>query len=206
MSHSAAFDKFARSMIIDYSKWHDGEGYDLKALRAIPEGERDEVERLLIERNNEDWRDVEALGALGTPKAKEMVRKALTAHNHQARLEATKWIKDDPDGAAQRDAVVCEAIRTAQSYGGLSQAMDQAAWHPTLKTTDALFRAALERSGENALNAAAALLYIYKITEDTLGWSERPFLLRFLDGGGAPREQVFRELCARCGVDPAKYL
>lgn len=207
MSRSAAFDKFARSMIINYSKWHDGEGYDLDALRAIPDSEREEVEQLLIERNNEDWRDVEALGVLGTPKAKAMLHKALNAHNHQTRLEAAKWLKDDPGGDAQRDAVTTEAIRTAEPYGGLSQAIDQAMWNPTPATTDALFRAALERSGENAASAAAALLNIFKVTDDPLAWSERPLILQFVEaGGGAPREAAFRALCAKCGVDPVKYL
>jgi hypothetical protein len=206
MSRSPAFDKFVASMVIDYSKWHDGEGYDLDALRAIPEGERAEVEKILIERNNEDWRDVEALGALGTPKAKEMVRKALASHNHQVRMTATEWIGDDPDGADKREAVIIEAIRTAKLYGGLTQALDQAAWHPTPATTNALFHAALERDGEAAISAAANILYIYKITKDTLGMSERSLLLPFLDGGGPTRENAFRALCARVGVDPAKYL
>jgi len=198
VTRSAAFDKFVRSMIIDYSTWHDGEGYDLEALRAI--------EKMLIERNNEDWRDVEALGALGTPTANAMVRKALTVHNHQTRLEAAKWLKDERGGDVQREAVICEAIRTGELYGGLSQAIDQAMWHPTPATTDALFHAALERSGENAASAAAALLNIFKVTDDPLAWSERPLILRFVDaGGGAPREAAFCELCAKCGVDPAKY-
>ena len=136
-----------------------------------------------------------------------MVRKALTAHNHQTRLEAAKWLKDEPGGDAQREAVICEAIRTGELYGGLSQAIDQAMWHPTPATTDALFHAALARSGENAASAAAALLNIFKVTDDPLAWSERPLILRFVDaGGGAPREAAFRELCAKCGVDPAKYL
>jgi hypothetical protein len=201
---SPAFDKFIASMNIDYAKWHDGEGYDLDALREIMPDEVAELERILSARGNADWRDVEALAALGTPGAVEMVRRALHADRHEVRLKAAALLGED--AGEMREAVVIEALRNANVFGGLTQALDHAAWHPTPAIVDALFRCALERYKEAAFGAAADLLFIHKVTEDPNDMRQRPFLLRFVDPAPGERETAFRELCERCGVDPAKYL
>lgn len=71
------FVRFARSMVIDFEKWQNGIGYDLALLRDATPQERNDIERLLIHLGVNDWRDVEALAALATPRAKRALRTAL---------------------------------------------------------------------------------------------------------------------------------
>jgi hypothetical protein len=55
----SAVQRFLDSMVIDYEKWHDGIGYDLKAIDEMTETERREVARMLASRE-QGWREVEA--------------------------------------------------------------------------------------------------------------------------------------------------
>jgi hypothetical protein len=66
-------------MIIDYDKWHDGIGYDLDLLAQASPDELRSIEDMLINRSNSDWRDVEALAALNTNRAKEALKQAFNA-------------------------------------------------------------------------------------------------------------------------------
>lgn len=66
---NSAPGRFERSMPIDHEKWHDGIGYGLDTLRGATEAERRQIETLLLEHRIGDWRDVEALAALDSPRA-----------------------------------------------------------------------------------------------------------------------------------------
>ena len=68
---SPAYTRFRASMIIDYDKWKEGEPYDIAALSGITAEERDTLVDEICGNASLDWRDVEALRALGTPKAME---------------------------------------------------------------------------------------------------------------------------------------
>jgi len=70
------YQRFLDSMIIGYVQWHDGEGYDLEALAALSPEERAAAETVLLMHlaTKADWRDVEALAALGTPGAMTAVK------------------------------------------------------------------------------------------------------------------------------------
>ena len=57
--------RFERSLRVDHEKWHDGVGYDLDAIREAAPDELASMEALLLERDVRDWRDVEALAAVG---------------------------------------------------------------------------------------------------------------------------------------------
>jgi hypothetical protein len=65
---SPALEQFLQSMKIGHTEWHDGTGYDLVALREVGGEEVKQVENLLVSRKDQDWRDVEALAALNTPR------------------------------------------------------------------------------------------------------------------------------------------
>jgi len=62
--------RFRLSMEIDYEKWHDGVGYDVDLLAHAGPQDRQAIEDLLIARQCRDWRDVEALTALGSSNAR----------------------------------------------------------------------------------------------------------------------------------------
>lgn len=75
-SPTAAYARFRKSMMIDYYQWKEGEPYDIAALSEITDEERASLTDEICARATLDWRDVEALRALATPKALERISKA----------------------------------------------------------------------------------------------------------------------------------
>lgn len=201
---SGAVARFAASMKITYEQWHDGVGYDLDAIKAATPAERLQIEALLLDRGVKNWRDLEALEALGTDTAIAAIREAANSHNPEIRLRATQLLAHEPDGAAAREAAIIHGIEAADLFGGLSQALDAAAEHPTPAIKDALFRCALIRTGEAAVNAAGLLYFLYGVTKEPFDWSRRPMFLRFAEAP-AERRKAFGEMCAELNVDPEKY-
>ena len=74
---SPLVEQFHASMTIDYEKWHDGIGYDVALLQSATADERKEMEDILLGTGVTNWRDVEALAALNTPRAKKALKLAL---------------------------------------------------------------------------------------------------------------------------------
>src|SRR5262245_35406942 len=116
-------DRFFRSMMIDYEKWHDGIGYDIDALREASALERSEIEHRLAPRFKTDWRDVEALAALNTPKAKELLQKALKQGNAEIRAAVMRHAPELVSNEEQIRPLI-QALETAEFYEGLTQTMD----------------------------------------------------------------------------------
>jgi hypothetical protein len=194
--------RFERSMVIDYIKWHDGEGYDLDAIREASAEERVAIGRLLLDRGAKDWRDVEALAALGSQDA---LKSAMNSSDPAIRLAVVQYAPALVPESDRAKSLV-RALQTARFGGGLSQAIDQAAdFHPK-EVVEALIDGALNREGECAVHFAALLLFIHGQAESAFDWDQRPFFLRFNTENRKDREQVFRELCERIGVDASSYL
>jgi hypothetical protein len=191
--------RFERSMVLDYEKWHDGIGYDLDALRAADGSERDAIEAMLVTHEPRDWRDVEALAALGTDRARATLVRLAAHPDHEVRLAVARYapemVRDD-----RRAASIVSALESAELGSGLSEAIDQAAeFHPP-EVVDALFRGALARRGDAAVHFAALLTFVHGKAVEPFDWEQRPFFLRFHTDEVAEREAVFRELCERIGV------
>jgi hypothetical protein len=200
-----AVERFERSMAIDHEKWHDGIGYDLEAIDAATPQERARIEALVLGRGARDWRDVEALARLDTPGTREALRGALARGSHEIRMAIARHAPALTSDAERSDLLVA-ALKGADFYGGLSQALDQAAaFHPPA-VLDALFRGLLERSGEVAVHFAALLAYLHDAASEPFDMEQRPFFLRFATPDRAAREAAFRDLCVRIGVDPARWL
>lgn len=85
---SEAFTRFKSSMNIDYYKWKDGEPYDIAALADITPAERDDLTDEIAARPELDWRDVEALKALATPKALARISHAAQTQDRSGGAEA----------------------------------------------------------------------------------------------------------------------
>lgn len=204
-AEDGAVRRFERSMVVDYEKWHDGIGYDLEVLRAATPDERKQIEDLLVARGASDWRDVEALASLDTPRAQAALRTASRTGSREIRLAVVSHAPElVPD--AERTALLVAALGTDVLFGGLSQALDQVAeFHPP-EVIDALFRGALGRTGDVAVHFAAMLTFLHGKAAEPFDWNQRPFFLRFHTEDRAEREAAFRELCARIGADPAKHL
>jgi len=190
---------------MNHETWHDGIGYDLGALHAATPAERREIETQLLARGASDWRDVEALAALGTPAALAALRDALATGGTELRLavmrRAPHLVSDE-----QRTAILVQALQTAEFFGGLSQALGELpGFHPT-PVLDALFRGALERGGDAAVHFAAMLAFLHGKADEPFDWDQRPFFLRFHTEVRSEREAVFRELCTLVGVPAGTYV
>ena len=75
-------------MNIDYDAWKEGTPYDTAALAEITSDERDALTDELCAKSSLDWRDVEALRALSTPKALQRVGIAAERQTDGGGIEA----------------------------------------------------------------------------------------------------------------------
>ena len=199
-----AMQRFRNSMVIDYEKWHDGIGYDLEALREASPEERATIETMLIDRGVGDWRDVEALAALNTPRARKALRAALKSDDHQVRMAVMQYAPELVSNA-KRSVLLVEALQSAKFYGGLTEVLDEVEeFHPS-EVIDALLRGVLAREGEVAVHFAAMLMFIYGKASESFDMEQRVFFLTFNTEDQAAREAAFRELCQKIGVTAEKY-
>jgi hypothetical protein len=204
MDSDSPLRRFERSMTIDYEKWHDGIGYDIDALKEASSEERREIEAILLNRKPLDWRDVEALSVLDTPKTRDILRKAVSDSNLELQLAVTQYAPHLLS-SGDRTRVIVDALRRADIFGGLSQALDQVSeFHPPDVVLE-LFKGALARKGDVAVLFAAMLSYIYGKSNDPFDMKQRPFFLRFNTDVSAERREVFRELCEKIGVNPDDF-
>ena len=202
---NTALGRFARSMQIDYIAWHDGNGYDLESIRAATPQERSGIEALLLNHGITGWRDVEALAALGTTRAKDALIAAGRVRNPEIQLAIARHAAElVPQGDFIKSLVT--ALRTAELYGGLSQALELAEeFHPK-EVVDELFHGALHRNGETAVLFAALLMFIHGKAASAFDWDQRPFFLRFNTENQREREAAYRELREKAGLPDLKSI
>ena len=129
-SSNSPLKHFEESMKIDYEKWHDGVGYDLEALKEASPEQRETIEQILIRHIPRDWRDIEALAQIDTIRARETIKNALKDPNTDVQIAVTRFaphiITD-----SERSQVLIMAIRKAEIFGGLPQALDEIeGYHP----------------------------------------------------------------------------
>ena len=198
-----AVRRFARSMVIDYEKWHDGIGYDLDALDAATQGERSAIEAMLL-RRVDDWREVEALARLDTPRARAALDDILANGSPALQLAVLRY-RAQPLAQPQRTAVLVRALAEADFYAGLTQALDEVVlFHPP-PVVDALWRGLAERDGPVAFHFAATLSALHGLCSSRFDMGLRPFFLRFHCAPGAARSAVTAELRQRiAAVRPAR--
>lgn len=193
-----------RGMIPGYERWRDGIGYDLQAIAAASPEERRRIEQKLLSGGVNGWREVEALAAIGSHRAHEALQAALQEENAEVRMAVLRFA---PQLVTERVriATLLHALRTADFYGGMTQALDEVTETHPPEIIDALFRGTLEHNGGVACHFAAMLFYLHGKAAVPFDWNHRPFFLRFNTTDQAEREAAFAELCERLGVDPARY-
>jgi len=202
---NSALGRFEASRVMDFDKWHDGIGYDLAALRELSPAERKHVEASLIQSGNRNWRDIEALAVLDTPAAREALRAAMSDPDPEVRNAVTRFAPHLISAAA-RTASLVAALESAEFYGGLTQTLLEVQEHHPPEVIEALLHGALDREGEMACHFAARLFFLHGKASSAFDWEHRPFFLRFNTADRPAREAVFCELCAKIGVNPAKFL
>lgn len=198
-------DRFRRSMVMDYEKWHDGIGYDLKLLKTATSEELVEIENLLVARGVDDWRDVEALATLDSPRARVALRAASKSSKQEVRIAVSSYAAQllSPD---ERTQTLVAALQVAEIYGGLSSTLlEVECFHPP-PVVAALLRGVLARGGDIATHYAAMLMFLHRQATSAFDWDQRPFFLKFNTDDRSVREAMFRELCTKIGVQPETYL
>ena len=200
---TSVVDEFRASMHVDYEKWHDGIGFDLSAIERASDAERAEIVALLVPANS--WREVEALAAIDSEKARDALRKALTTGSTEVRTAVTSyapWIASK----SERTATLIHSLRHADIYGGLSSALDQVEHFHPQEIIDELFRGLLVRPGEIATNFAGMLAFIYKKGDSAFDWNHRPLFMKFNSDDGAERRAALSELCVLLELDESDVI
>lgn len=200
---SPAYTSFVSSMNVTVDKWREGIGFDLAALGNVSSSERDLLVKTLAERleASGDWREIEALGTIGTPEAKEEIRRAIAHGSAETRLYAAEQLAKMGEPADLENAII-GALRETRLFGGLSRALDMAEEHPGPRIQETLLDLALNGVEEQRIHCAALALYLGGKAEEAFDWNHRPFFLRFGDDDRNVQIEAYKELCSRLGVTP----
>jgi hypothetical protein len=200
---SEAYNAFIASMRITVDEWRDGIGFDLDALQNVTKSERDELVKVLSERlkKKADWREIEALAAIGTAPAKKAIHYALDHADPETRLHAAEHLAEmgEPD---RLESAIIQSLRTAKAMEGLSKAIDMAEEHPSPRIQETLLDLALNGDEDQRIHCAALALYLGGKAEEAFDWNHRPFFLQFGDQDRRVQIQAYKELCERLGVPP----
>jgi hypothetical protein len=178
---SEAYKRFKASMIIDYGQWRDGEPYDIAALSEITSEERDALTDELVARGSLDWRDVEALRALGTPKALKRVGKAAKTERGGGGAEALITEVETKGWSAATEKRLIDMLENVRAMESASDRLfSLCEQHPTPAVMKQLMRNARTQSDETMrYSAGAFLLYLSGHAGDWYGLdnTHRPHLL-----------------------------
>ncbi len=178
---SPAYTRFKQSMNIDYDAWKEGTPYDIAALSEVTEEERTLLTDEICASDSLDWRDVEALRALGTPKAIKRVGKAAETQTDGAGIEAFYDDIASQGWTAEIEERFIEKLeRAASMSGALDRLYDIAEQHQTPAVMKQLMRNA-RVSGDDTVrySMGAFLLYLTGHVESryVFDTDHRPHLL-----------------------------
>jgi hypothetical protein len=204
-ARSPAYHRFIGSLNLGIQEMRDGIGYDVEALETCTVDERHEIETLLLRRGIKDWRDLEALHALGTPRAKAEIRAALKSTQPDLRLHAAERLDGEPDQQAELEAAIIYGLDQRGPAHSLVAVLEAAARHPTAKVKEALFGLAKHGEGWGAGQAAALLLFLHGLSTAPFRAPYPELLAKIVDNEKHTRRVAFEELCRRIGVNPANH-
>ena len=178
---SPAYDRFTASMVMDFDKWHDGLSYDIEALSQVT---REEAERLtdeLVAKTTLDWRDVEALRALATPKALARLAVAATTQSGDGGAQALIHAIEVQGWTPKIEKRFIELLEKAVAMSvSLDRLYRVAEAHPTPAVIAEVFRGArLAGDAATRYSFGAFLLYLSGYADNWYGLDEpyRPHLL-----------------------------
>ena len=197
--------RFEKSMIIDFEKWHDGIGYDLDALKLASPSEREAIEQMLITHYPRDWRDIEALATIKTKNAEKTIRNAMKDPNPDVRVAVTRFAPNLVTNSEHTQSII-DALQSAKIFGGLSQVLDDVETYHPEEVKEALIAGLLSREGDVAVLFAAMLFYLFGKAKEPFDMNQRPFFLRFNTENRDERTAAFKELCEKLKINPEKYL
>jgi HEAT repeat protein len=190
-------------MNVTVEEWRDGIGFNIEALRKVTDSEREVLVKILAERleTNPDWREIEALGAIGTAAAKEILRRSAEHGNSKTRLHAAEHLAKTGE-PEKLESVIIETLRKTSLGSGLSKAIDMAEQHPSPRILETLLDLALNGNEDQRINCAALALYLGGKAKEAFDWNHRPFFLKFCHDDRKVQIEAYKELCERLGVAP----
>jgi hypothetical protein len=200
---SPALEKFLQSMKIGYAEWHDGTSYDLNALKELSGEEVEQVEELLISRKDQDWRDIEALAALKTPRAIEALQECLRSKNIDVRLFAVRYLKE-MNIVDRVEEVVVNTLPATKIGQGMTYALALAKDYPTEGIKQKLVWCCLHGNDDIRIHCAAMALFLHGKAASEFDNSQR-IIFKFGIKDKAKRIEAFPELCQIIGVNPDQY-
>jgi hypothetical protein len=192
-------------MNIDFEKWHDGIGYDLEALAEANNEEREEIERILVTKDTRDWRDIEALAIINTPKARSTIIQALLGNNNEVNMAVLRFAPELISNQV-KTRVLVKALKSASFFDGFSHTLNIVGEYHPEEVVRELFHGLIYREGGIAVHFAAILFYIYGKAETIFDEEHRDFFLKFNTSILSDRKLVIKELCEKINVDYSEYL
>ena len=200
---SEAFEKFRQSMSIGYAEWHDGIGYDLDAISALPPEERLRAEDMVVNRRVADWRDIEALDHFGSDRALAEMAKAMRAKSLDVRIEAAQRLaRRGALKESEIEQVIVKALDEATILNGMVKTLRFATASPTPAVLGKLLWCTLHGNDDLRVHAAALVHYLHGGSSSDFDWAFRPFYLQFESKDRRVRSAAYLDLCARIGVKP----
>lgn len=187
-------------MVIDYDKWHDGEGYDLAALDEMTDDERASVAKVL--KSGRDWRDVEALAHLHPPSIEDL-RRIMADESAQlvARLRSGEELERLGHSVDFVPLVLTMLDAADGDMSVMSRVFDFLEWRKDSPTANdprvkqkVLDLLRTNRS-DQAVNWAAMAFVLHGLCDSQYDWEHRPFWLRLSDR--ADHDVAFAELMER---------
>ncbi len=201
---SPAMERYLQSMKIGYIEWHDGISYDLEALKQFSPEELKYIEALHVSRKDEDWRDIEALAALGTPAAIQALKKALESPNYDCRLFAVRCLKE-MNTLDRVDQVVAATLPLTKIGEGMSLALALARDYPSEAIKNIVLWCCLNGNDSIRVHCAAMALFLYNVTHIEFDVNQK-IVYEFNEPDRDKRLAPFTRLCLMINVNPDQFL
>lgn len=195
---SKNLEKFQDSMKIGYAEWREGIGYDLDALGKLTPEERIQAEDLLIARHAADWRDIEALDVLGSSRALEEMRNALSVKDVETRIEAAEHLaKRKMINEACIESIIVMTLDVTTLLNGMVRTLRFAEAHPSPAVQSKLWSCALDGDDSIRGHAAALAHFLAGGSASAFDWNFRPIYLCFTSQDKQERHRAYLELRAK---------
>ncbi len=195
MKSSKNLKRFKDSLNLNYDQWHDGEGYDLEALKQLRGSERVIAENILLSRKSSDWRDIEALDALGTEKALEELNRALFSKRVEVRVEAAERLgRRGKIEADDMENLIIQSLDEATYFNGMTRVLRLVEQYPSQRVRAKIRSCAINGNEDIRVHSAAMYHFLSACTESPFDWEYRPLYLRFGQRSKDDRELALQEL------------
>lgn len=199
-----ALEQFFTSMNIGFYEWHEGIGYNIDALKELSSDEIKTVEKLLISRKDEDWRDVEALAALRTEATIQALKDCLDSPNLDCRLFAVRYLKEMGIEDHVEDVVI-RTLPETRVGEGMTYALNLARDYPTDRVRNTVLRCALHGNDSIRVHCAALALLLHGKAR-TEAKSYQGIVYEFNNKDMHARINSFKRLCQIINVTPEDIL